>query len=108
MVDDLLAVANCSKESLEVNTYINAQIELKKLKFHTPNKEGKSKCHVIHIGAKNHLCPTLQVHGTPMSKVTEDDYLGDIISSDGKNIKTVNRRLAKGTNYENFVSLVIW
>ena len=96
MVDDLLAVARCSKESLEVNTYINAQIELKKLRFHTPDKIGKSKCHVIHISKKNHLCPTLMVHGTVMEKVTEDTYLGDIISHDGKNSKNIDNRVAKG------------
>ena len=55
MVDDILAVARCSKESLEVNTYINAQIELKKLTFYTTDKKGKSKCNVMHVGKKNHL-----------------------------------------------------
>ena len=35
---------------IAVNTYINAQIELKKLSFHTPDENGKSKCHVIHVG----------------------------------------------------------
>ena len=87
MVDDLLAVAKCGKESLEVNTYLNAQIELKKLKFHTPDVNGKSKCNVIHVGKKNTLCPTLLVHGYIMGRVTEDTYLGDIISGDGKNTK---------------------
>ena len=33
MVDDLLAVAPCSQSSLAVNTFIKAQIEVKKLKF---------------------------------------------------------------------------
>ena len=63
MVDDLLAVAPCNQKSLALNTYINAQIELKKLRFHTPDAEGKSKCHVMHIGKGNTTCPTLQVHG---------------------------------------------
>ena len=34
MVDDLIAVSRCGQNSLSVNTYINTQIELKKLKFH--------------------------------------------------------------------------
>ena len=96
MVDDILAVARCSKESLEVNTYINSQIELIKLTFHTPDQKGKSKCNVMHVGKKNHLCPTLMVHGTIMGHVTEATYLGDIISHDGKNTKNVNSRVAKG------------
>ena len=52
MVDDILAVAQCGQKSLDVNTFINAQIELKKLKFHTPDKNGKSKCNVLHVGRK--------------------------------------------------------
>ena len=43
MVDDLLGIAPCGIESLELNTFINVQIELKKLKFHTPGPDGKSK-----------------------------------------------------------------
>ena len=96
MVDDLLAVAPCNQKSLVLNTVINAQIELKKLKFHTPDRNGKSKCHVMHIGKSNVLCPTLQVHGTDMCHVTEDTYLGDIISCDGRNTKNVQNRIGKG------------
>ena len=82
--------------ALALNIVINAQIELKKLKFHTPDRNGKSKCHVMHIGKSNVLCPTLQVHGTDMSQVTEDTYLGDIISCDGRNTKNVQNRIGKG------------
>ena len=46
MVDDLLAFAPCSQRSVALNTFMNAQIELKKLTFHTEDKKGKSKCHV--------------------------------------------------------------
>ena len=53
MVDDLLAVAPCSIKSVSVNSYINTQIEMKRLKFHTPDETGKSKCHKIHVGQKN-------------------------------------------------------
>ena len=85
MVDDLLTVAKCGKESLEVKYYLNSQ--LKKLKFQIPDVNGKSKCNVIHVGKKNTLCPTLLVHGSIMGRVTEDTYLGDIISGDRKNTK---------------------
>ena len=96
MVDDLLAVAPCSQSSLAVNTFINAQIEVKKLKFHTPDEKGKSKCHVLHVGKENPLCPTLKVHGEVMTHVTEDTYLGDILSNDGKNTKNINSRIGRG------------
>ena len=96
VVDDLLAISLCGQNSLEVNTFINTQVELKKLKFHTPDKNGKSKCHKIHIGKKNHLCPQLQVHGTKMVEVTSDTYLGDLISNDGKNSLNIRNRIGKG------------
>ena len=69
---------------------------MKKLRFHVPDKDGKSKCHKLHIGANHGTCPTLKVHNTIMENVTEDTYLGDIISSDGKNTKNVADRISKG------------
>ena len=42
------------------------------------------------------MCPSLKVHGTIMPEVTEDTYLGDILSSDGKNTKNVKNRISKG------------
>ena len=67
-----------------MNTFINTQIELKKLEFHTPGPDGKTKCHVMHVGKRN-ICPKLEVHGTTMQLVTHDTYLGDVISADGSN-----------------------
>ena len=63
MVDDLLAVAKCGTESTNVNTFINAEIEMKKLKFHVPDSNGRSKCNKIHIGKRKMHCQGLQVHG---------------------------------------------
>ena len=69
MVDDLLAVARCGTESRNMNTFINNEIEMKKLRFHIPDNEGKSKCHIIHIGKKKIDCQVLKVHGCPMEGV---------------------------------------
>ena len=107
MVDDLLAIAPCNQSSVAVNAYINAQIEVKKLKFHTPDKNGKSKCHVLHVGKTNEFCPTLQVHGTKMSHVSDDTYLGDILSSDGKNTKNINNRVGRGLGKINDVMNIL-
>jgi hypothetical protein len=96
MVDNILAVSKCGQDALSINMYINTKIELKKLKFHTPDKNGKSKCHKMHIGKPNHLCPELSVHGTKIKEVTEDTYLGDVISSDGRNVKNIHNRVGKG------------
>ena len=96
MVDDINAISKCGMDAIALNTYINTQIELKKLRFHVPDKDGKSKCHKMHIGEPSATCPTLKVHGTVMENVTEDTYLGDIISSDGKNRKNLKKRISKG------------
>ena len=96
MVDDINAISRCGIESVNLNTIINTQIELKKLRFHVPDQNGKSKCHKLHIGEHKATCPVLKVHGTVMETVTEDVYLGDVISNDGKNKKNVENRISKG------------
>ena len=96
MVDDINAISRCGLESVNLNTFINTQIELKKIHFHVPNAEGKSKCHKMHIGGNKEMCQELKVHGTAMESVKEDTYLGDLISSDGKNKKNVEKRISKG------------
>ena len=96
MVDDLVGIASCGHSSLALNTFINTQIELKKLKFHTPDEKGKSKCNVMHIGNNTGICPELQVHGTVLRNISHDKYLGDIVSSDGSNDRNISSRVAKG------------
>ena len=95
-VDDINGIAKCGMDSLALNTFITTQIELKRLRFHVPDAEGKSKCHKMHIGRNHQMCPMLKVHGTVMNSVTEETYLGDIISSDGKNQKNIKQRVSKG------------
>ena len=58
-VDDLLGFATCGNKSIALNTFINTHIEIKKLRFHTPSSTGKTKCHKLHIGKANKLCPEL-------------------------------------------------
>jgi hypothetical protein len=96
MVDDLLGIAPCGLESLAMNTFINVQIEMKKLRFQTPGPDGKTKCHKIHVGKKHEFCPTLLVHGTTMPAVSSDTYLGDIICGDGTNKINIENRVLKG------------
>ena len=96
MVDDLLAVAKCGADSKNVNIFINTEIEMKKLRFHVPDSEGKSKCNKLHIGKTKMECEGLKVHGCLMKEVKNDTYLGDIISSDGKNTLNIESRISKG------------
>ena len=96
MVDDICTITKCGIESVKWNAYINTQIELKKLRFHTPDVNGHSKCHKLHVGRKENCCPELKVHGTIMEEVTDDDYLGDIISNNGKNKMNLQKRISRG------------
>ena len=96
MVDDLLGISTCGLKSLELNTFINTHIEMKRLKFHTPDSNGKTKCHRIHVGKDNEHCPQLKVHGTIMKTVSSDVYLGDVISADGSNRLNIQNRVSKG------------
>ena len=50
----------------------------------------------MHIGRKHLPCPILKVHDTDVEEVTEDTYLGDIVSADGRNSKNISARLSKG------------
>ena len=110
LVDDLLGVAKCGLLSIRMNTFINTNIELKKLEFHTPGPDGKTKCHVMHVWKKNSLCPDLQVHGTMMQKVTHDTYLGDVIAADGSNTLNIKNRVSIGlgaiSQIENMLSKI--
>jgi hypothetical protein len=67
------------------------------MEFHTPDVNGKSKRHTMHtIGRENLTCPDLKVHGTAMGQVSEDTYLGDVVSRDGSNLENVRSRVGKG------------
>ena len=95
-IDDLNGIAKCGLKSIALNTFLTKQIELKKLKLHTADNKGKSKCVKLHIGKNRGYCPSLTVHGTKMPEVTEESYLGDILSADGKNTKNIKSRISKG------------
>ena len=96
MVDDTFAISECGHKSLAINQFINSHIELKKLRMHTPDETGKTKCHKIHVGSSNLVCPQLHVHSTTMKEVSEDSYLGDLIRSDGKNTSSLKNRVSRG------------
>ena len=96
MVDDTFAIAECGQKSLSINQFINTHIELKKLQMHVPDSTGKTKCHKIHVGCKNQVCPELHVHGTTMKQASEDTYLGDVIRSDGRNTSSIKNRVGRG------------
>ena len=124
MVDDLACVANTGLDSVELNSFINTKTNLKKIQF------GANKCHQLHIGGKEHLVPNLFIDNWEVKKVSEtktgvqnledvnsgdikiervesDTYLGDIISIDGKNMKNVLARKAKGFGIVNQITTIL-
>ena len=74
---------------VKLNAQIEEKVKSKKLKL------GEDKCHVLHVG-KAKTCLNLQVHGIDMENVKSEKYLGQYISSDGKNDKNVEDRCNKG------------
>ena len=107
MIDDINAISTCGLESLSLNTYLNSKIENKKLRFHTPDESGRTKCFKMHIGRKSSTCPVLKVHGTVMQEVSEVEYLGDMITSDGKNRKNLKKRISRGMGAVTNISCIL-
>lgn len=113
MVDDQVGISHCGLDSALSTAHLNAQANIKKLQF------GASKCHQIHIGKNKIVCPEntidswivekghegaktildfIDIEGEPhiMEAVNEDCYLGDILQSDGKNVKNIEERYKRG------------
>ena len=56
MVDDVACPAICGLDSVEVTEFINSKTNSKKLQF------GVEKCHQLHVGNKEHICPDLKIN----------------------------------------------
>ena len=90
MIDDLLSIFKCGCESVEANAFITSQIEMKNLHLNS------KKCHQIHMEKKNEFCPKLKSHTESMLNVSQDKYLGDVISSNGKNEANIQSKVSIG------------
>jgi hypothetical protein len=115
MVDDVLCVSECGYQTSMTHAYITAKTDSKKLQF------GAQKCKKLHVGKcqEEYKCQTLKVDNWKeaeiqneetgldeiddifegyeiMEEKMEEKYLGDVISTDGRNIKNVKARVAKG------------
>ena len=114
MIDDLLCVSLCGYQTAQMNTFINYKTNSKKLQF------GTNKCKKIHVGKikEEFKCRpvavdnweevkvkdeqttklTLEDHYVgqdEMEEKSEETYLGDIVSNDGRNMKNFKARVAK-------------
>ena len=113
MVDDLACISVCGLETVQMNGYINAKTNVKKLQF------GEKKCHRMHIGKENPYCPDLYIDNWKVENLAdvependskidafdgdyqiedsdEEKYLGDLLTSNGSNEKNIKARKAKG------------
>ena len=115
MVDDVLCISECGFKTAMINSYLNCKTNTKKLQF------GINKCKKMHIGKEHqeYKCQPLFVDSwreiekknekdgdieindeyigeEVVEDISEEKYLGDIISSDGRNIKNIKARISKG------------
>ena len=119
MQDDTLGISVCGFRSKQMNMFLNTRTNIMNLQF------GSDKCDKMHIGKqhKKYICPALSVDSwkevleendknqkilkdsydgkKEMKDVLEKKYLGDIISSDGKNKKNIKDRTNKATGNVN-------
>ena len=126
MVDDLICISECGHKSAMMNAYINFKTNSKKLQF------GVDKCKKLHVGhiKKPYKCQELSVDKWSeveirndvtgdmetndlfegdhiMEEKSEEKYLGDIISTDGRNLKNIKARIAKGKGIVNKIMTML-
>ena len=124
MVDDVVAVSRCGVESVLMNAFLNQKTNIKRLQY------GTDKCHQLHVGKQNTLCPELYIDewklekrdelktgidnlkdvlGNPhkIDNVLDDKYLGDVLSVDGKNTKNIEAKVAKATGISKQVKNIL-
>ena len=116
MLDDLISISECGHKTAMANAYIKFKTSSKKLQF------GAKKCKKMHIGKsfEEYKCQSLYVDKweekevedcesgkiriedicegeDAMEEKSDEKYLGDVISKDGRNLKNIQSRVGKGT-----------
>ena len=90
MIDDIVGLSSCTEKSIVLNSIVNSKIESKKLQFNL------KKCFNMHVGPKKEDCPQLKIHDSLMKTTETQKYLGEIISSSGKNSENIKERCKTG------------
>ena len=124
MVDDLVCVSTCGHRSVMLNGFINHKTSSKKLQF------GVDKCKKLHVGHVKHdfKCQDLAVEKWEeveimndendctedqfvgeqiMEEKQEEKYLGDVIATDGRNLKNIQKRVTKGKGIINRIFTIL-
>ena len=95
MIDDILAVSECSVESVKLNAYIQSKIAHKNLQL------GPDKCFKMHVGQKSDCCPNLMIDNAEMLSSSKEKYLGDVLTTDCKIDQNIEERYNKGIGIVN-------
>ena len=115
MVDDLICVSECGFKTSVLHSYMKFKTASKKLQF------GVKKCKKLHVGkyCEEFKCQQLfvdtweevEVENCDNGEIVTEDcfigeelleekneekYLGDVISTDGRNLKNIKARVNKG------------
>ena len=125
MVDDLVCVSTCGHRAAMMNGFLNYKTSSKKLQF------GVNKCKKLHVGhvKQDFRCQDLTVEQWDEVEIIDDDnkyieedqfvgeqkmeekqeekYLGDVISTDGRNLKNIQQRVAKGKGITNRIFTIL-
>ena len=100
-IDDILAVTKCSINSIKMNALIQSKVQCKKLEL------SETKCFKMHIGKDKLNCSNLEVNGKVMKTTNSEKYLGDVLSSSGKNDENVQMRYEKGMGIINSIMSIL-
>ena len=76
--------------------FLTTIIESKRLKFSEEKNGKKGKCYRLHVGNKTKKCAELKVHDKPITDVDELVYLGEVLTSDGKNKRNIQSKVNQG------------
>ena len=68
MIDDILAVSDCSVESVKLNAIIQSKVAHKNLEL------GPDKCFKLHVGQQSDCCPTLKINEEIFGRHTDDRW----------------------------------
>ena len=107
MLDDVFSLSNCGPESTQINEFINIKTASKKLQF------AQEKTYKLHIGRskQSYQCKDAFIDSweedmnthiekfqgkVKVKEVWSSKYLGEIISSDGKNTENISTRKKRG------------
>ena len=120
-MDDVITVSESGFKTARLNSFMNAQFAMKKLRL------GPQKCFSMHIGKKHKDYINIQLYFdgwvvksvniyesgdvnwkdilnddmNEMSHIDKEKYLGQVISSDSKNVNNIEQLRNKGICIQN-------